>query len=186
MLTADEIPVDGAELDVPDVGDAVDVGVGVGEVGVGVGDVGVGVGEVGVGVGDVGVDVGLGEAFLVGAAEVWITLVGATDWPGAAGWISAVAEGVLLDARALGCVDGTAAAADVAVDAVADGDGAVGPLLDVYSTKYVPPASRARATAPRKAASTRMLRPRVEDAGASCIGKPLTPNGSAWFATWAR
>ena len=110
MLAADEVPTDGAELDVPDVGGAV--------------------GEVGADVGDVGAaDVGAGEAFLVGAAEVRATLVGATDWPGAAGGISAVAEGVLSDARALGCVDGTAA--DVDADAVvADGDGAVGSLWE--------------------------------------------------------
>lgn len=133
MPAADEVPVDGAELDVPDVGD---VGADVGEVGADVGDVGADVGEVGADVGEVGADlgdvgaadVGAVEAALVGAAEVRATLVGATDWPGAAGGISAVAEGVLPEARALGCVDGTAA--DVDADAVADGDGAVAPLWE--------------------------------------------------------
>lgn len=177
MLTTDEIPADGTELDVPGVGE---VGVDVGDVGVGVGvgDVGVGVG---VGEADVGVGVGVGEAFLLGAAEVWTTLVGATDGPGATGWISAGAEVVLPDVRGLGCVDGTAvdAVVDLEVDAVAEGDGAVGALLDVYSTNHVPPPSRARATAPSTAASTRMLRPRAVDAGASCIGKPLMANGPA-------
>lgn len=58
-----EVVVGDIGVGVGEVGEVVDVGIGVGDVGVDVGevgDVGVGVGDIGVGVGEVGVGVGLG------------------------------------------------------------------------------------------------------------------------------